>query len=57
MKAASGRGDAEGTTTHMNAIVLDRFGGVEELTPRSIPIPEVGDDDVLIKVEYAATGS
>ncbi|MGP4102753.1 quinone oxidoreductase family protein [Nonomuraea sp. KM90] len=41
----------------MNAVVLDRFGGVDELSPRRIPLPEVGDDDVLIRVEFAGVGS
>ncbi|RIQ36933.1 quinone oxidoreductase family protein [Jiangella rhizosphaerae] len=41
----------------MNAVVLDRFGGVEELSSRRIPLPEVGDDDVLIRVEFAGAAS
>ncbi|QNG18814.1 NADP-dependent oxidoreductase [Rhodococcus triatomae] len=45
------------TRSQMNAVVLDRFGGVEELSQRSIPVPEVGEDDVLIRVEVAGVGS
>ncbi|MGN9768963.1 quinone oxidoreductase family protein [Micromonospora sp. SD12] len=41
----------------MNAVVLDRFGGVDELSSRRIPLPQVGDDDVLIRVEFAGVGS
>jgi NADPH2:quinone reductase len=41
----------------MNAVVLDRFGGADELSPRRIPLPEVGDDDVLIRVEFAGVAS
>ncbi|MCA2229981.1 quinone oxidoreductase family protein [Nonomuraea aurantiaca] len=41
----------------MNAVVLDRFGGVDELSPRRIRLPEVGDDDVLIRVEFAGAAS
>lgn len=41
----------------MNAVVLDRFGGVDELSSRRMPLPEVGDDDVLIRVEFAGVGS
>lgn len=41
----------------MNAIVLDRFGGVDELSSRRIPLPEVGGDDVLIRVEFAGVAS
>ncbi len=41
----------------MNAVVLDRFGGVDELLSRRMPLPEVGDDDVLVRVEFAGVGS
>ncbi|GIG93079.1 quinone oxidoreductase family protein [Plantactinospora endophytica] len=41
----------------MNAVVLDRFGGVDELSSRRVPLPEVGDDDVLIRVEFAGVAS
>lgn len=40
----------------MKAIVIDRFGGPDELVMRDIPVPSIGDDDVLIKVEYAGVG-
>lgn len=50
-------GDTIVVPPQMNAVVLDRFGGVEELSPRRIPVPEVGDDDVLIRVEYAGVAS
>ncbi|MFV2116238.1 zinc-binding alcohol dehydrogenase family protein [Micromonospora sp. LOL_025] len=43
--------------SEMNAVVLDRFGGVDELSSRRIPLPRVGDDDVLIRVEFAGVGS
>ncbi|MFI5486215.1 zinc-binding alcohol dehydrogenase family protein [Micromonospora echinaurantiaca] len=41
----------------MKAVVLDRFGGVDELSSRRLPLPQVGDDDVLIRVEFAGVGS
>lgn len=41
----------------MNAIVIDRFGAEEELTTRTVPVPEVGDRDVLIRVAVAGLGS
>lgn len=41
----------------MNAAVLDRFGGVAELSLRRVAVPPVGDDDVLIRVEAAGVGS
>jgi len=44
-------------SSQMRAIVIDRFGGVENLTYRRIPVPEVGDDDVLVRVEFAGVGS
>ena len=40
----------------MKAVVLDRFGGPDELVVRDVPVPSIGDDDVLIKVEYAGIG-
>lgn len=43
--------------TVMAAAVLDRFGGIEELSLRQIPLPAVGDDDVLIRVQSAGVGS
>lgn len=54
MDAVTGR-IAPGTT--MNAAVLDRFGGIDELTVRRIAVPRVGDDDVLIRVESAGVGA
>lgn len=41
----------------MRAVVLDRFGEAEELTTRLLPVPGVGDDDVLIRVHVAGVGS
>ncbi|HSK91387.1 MAG TPA: NADP-dependent oxidoreductase [Euzebyales bacterium] len=41
----------------MNAVVLDRFGGVDELSLRRVPVPRVGDNDVLVRVEFAGVGS
>ena len=43
--------------SEMQAVVLDRFGGVEELHLRSIPVPQVGRHDVLIEVRAAGVGS
>lgn len=37
----------------MRAVALDRFGGVEELVLRTLPVPEVGPEEVLIRVESA----
>lgn len=38
----------------MRAIVINHYGGREELVQTNMEIPEVGADDVLIKVEAAA---
>lgn len=52
--------ERETTTTispRMAAVVLDRFGGIDELALRDTSTPEVGPGDVLIRVEYAGIGS
>ena len=41
----------------MQAVAIDRFGGIETLTPRTLPVPEVGPDEVLIRVEAAGVGA
>ena len=37
----------------MKAVAIDRFGGPETLTLQSLPVPDVGPDEVLIHVESA----
>ncbi len=37
----------------MRAVALDQFGGVEQLRLRTLPVPEVGPEEVLIRVESA----
>ncbi len=37
----------------MRAAALDRFGGIETITMRRLPVPEVGPDEVLIRIESA----
>lgn len=41
----------------MRAVALDRFGGPETLKMQTIPIPEVGADEILIHVECAGVGA
>src|SRR5262245_65101196 len=41
------------TQNAMKAVAIDRFGGPETLTLRTLPVPEVGPDEVLIRVESA----
>ncbi len=43
--------------TTMRAVALDRFGGPETLKVQSLPIPEPGDDEILIHVECAGVGA
>jgi NADPH:quinone reductase-like Zn-dependent oxidoreductase len=40
----------------MKAIALDRFGGLETMKLQTLPVPEVGPDEVLIHVEWAGVG-
>src|SRR5688500_14731586 len=45
------------TQNTMQAVAIDRFGGpAESLKLRTLPIPEVGPDEVLIRVESAGVG-
>jgi NADPH:quinone reductase len=37
----------------MRAAAIDRFGGIETITVQMLPVPEVGTDEVLIRVEAA----
>ena len=41
----------------MQAAALDRFGGIETITQQTLPVPEVGPDEVLIQVDSAGVGS
>lgn len=44
------------TVDTMQAVALDKFGGPDVLSIQNLPIPEVGTNDVLIKVESAGVG-
>ena len=41
------------TPNTMQAAAIDRFGGIETITLQTLPVPEVGPDEVLIRVESA----
>ena len=41
----------------MQAAVIDGFGGAEKITLRTVPVPEVGPGDILIRVEVAGVAS
>jgi NADPH2:quinone reductase len=40
----------------MKAVAIDRFGGLETLKIQTLPVPEVGPDEILIQVEMAGVG-
>jgi NADPH2:quinone reductase len=40
----------------MQAIAIDRFGGVDEMQVRTLPVPEPGPDDVLIRLGFVGVG-
>ncbi|MEV0724194.1 alcohol dehydrogenase catalytic domain-containing protein [Micromonospora purpureochromogenes] len=40
----------------MQAAAFDEFGGPEVITPRILPVPQIADDEVLIKVWSAGVG-
>src|SRR5579872_5365073 len=40
----------------MKAAAIDRFGGIENLHVEMLPVPEIGSDEVLIRVETAGVG-
>src|SRR5207245_6896050 len=44
------------TGTTMRAAALDRFGGVETIQMKTLPVPELGPDEVLLRVEAAGVG-
>jgi len=40
----------------MKAVAADEFGGIEKLALRIISVPEVGPDEILVRVEAAGVG-
>lgn len=47
---------AQGMRTKMQAAAIDRFGSADMIRPHTLPVPEVGPDEILIKVESAGVG-
>lgn len=45
------------TQNTMQAVAIDRFGVLETMTLKTLPIPEVGPDEVLIHMESAGVGA
>lgn len=59
--AGASRQPSEETLTQieqkvMHAVAIDEFGGIEKMKLRTIPIPEVGPGEILIRVESAGVG-
>src|SRR2546423_7603271 len=44
------------TGTTMRAAALDRFGGIETIQMKTLPVPEPGPDEVLLRIESAGVG-
>src|SRR5512135_1405895 len=44
------------TPNTMQVAAIDRFGGIETITPQTLSVPQVGPDEVLIRVESAGVG-
>jgi NADPH:quinone reductase len=56
MNSLEESGMRQTTPKTMQVAAIDRFGGIETITPRTLPVPEVGPDEVLIRVESAGVG-
>lgn len=44
-------------TMYMEAAAINQFGGLDEIKIQKVPVPQVGEDEVLIKVAFAGVGS
>ena len=44
------------TPTSMQAVAIDRFGGIDRIRLQPLPVPDIGPDEVLIRVEVAGVG-
>lgn len=42
--------------TTMRAAAIDRFGGIDEIKMQTLPVPQVGEDEVLLRVESIGVG-
>ncbi len=40
----------------MRAAAVDRFGGPEEITLHTLPVPEIDPDEILVRIESAGVG-
>lgn len=48
--------DVEPVPTSMRAIAIDAFGGIEKLQLRTLDVPQIDADEVLIRLRYAGVG-
>lgn len=46
----------QSTPDNMKAVAIDRYGGPETLALQTLPVPAVGPDEVLIRVESTGVG-
>lgn len=44
------------TQTTMQAVAINQFGGIETMSLQTLPVPEVGPGEILIRVESAGVG-
>jgi NADPH:quinone reductase len=44
------------TPKSMKAVVIEKFGGPEVFHTATVPVPEIGDKDILIQVDMAGIG-
>jgi NADPH:quinone reductase-like Zn-dependent oxidoreductase len=40
----------------MRAVAIDEFGGIEEIKPRKLPVPQLATDEILVRVDTAGVG-
>ena len=40
----------------MKTVVIDRFGGLDEMKIRELPVPELDANEILVRVEAAGVG-
>src|SRR5689334_8398314 len=40
----------------MRAVAIDEFGGIDKMKARELPVPDVGTDEILVRVEAAGVG-
>src|SRR5260370_31376215 len=40
----------------MRAVAIDEFGGIEKMKPQKLPVPEVANDEILVRVDTAGVG-